>query len=137
MAAAAAAVTVTAANSQAAAAAARATPARRGPSHRLRTARPRLRAPRGVLLRGRRAAARRDGDDAGGGAGARPEAEEELDYAVFRFTLGIPGFDDADLPRVVGALVAAALTANHLLSQAPLPAPQARAELLGYALAAA
>lgn len=47
-----------------------------------------------------------------GGGGAL----DDLDVAVFRFTLGIPGFDDALIPRVVGILGAALLLVNHLLS---------------------
>ena len=51
---------------------------------------------------------------------------EEADVAVFRFTTGIPGFDDAQIPRVVGAAGAALLAANHFLGAgAPSPA-QAR-----------
>ena len=33
--------------------------------------------------------------------------------AVFRFTLGIPGFDDTYIPRVIGALGILVLFANH------------------------
>ena len=33
---------------------------------------------------------------------------------MFRFTLGIPGFDDEDVPRVGGALGAAGLFANRI-----------------------
>ena len=36
---------------------------------------------------------------------------------MFRFTLGIPGFNDALLPRLVGILGAALLVANHLSDQ--------------------
>lgn len=43
-------------------------------------------------------------------AGSR---QEDLDFAVFRFTLGIPGFNDDLIPRVVGLLAIALLTANH------------------------
>ena len=46
--------------------------------------------------------------------------------AVFRFTLGIPGFDDALIPRAVGALGAAALVANHVLGAGSPSAAQAR-----------
>lgn len=42
---------------------------------------------------------------------------EETDIAVFRFTLGIPGFDDALIPRVVGILGAALILLNHVLDQ--------------------
>ena len=39
-----------------------------------------------------------------------------LDIAVFRFTLGIPGFDDDLIPRFVGFLSAALLVGNHVLA---------------------
>jgi hypothetical protein len=39
--------------------------------------------------------------------------EDEDEFAIFRFTLGIPGFDDEDIPRVVGALGALGLCANR------------------------
>ncbi len=40
---------------------------------------------------------------------------EDTDIAVFRFTLGIPGFDDALIPRVVGLLGASLILLNHVL----------------------
>ena len=46
-------------------------------------------------------------------------AQQDDDFAVFRFTLGIPGFDDEDIPRVVGTVGAALLVANHLASSNP------------------
>ena len=61
---------------------------------------------------------------------------EDLEVAVFRFTLGIPGFDDALIPRVVGALGAALLVANHAFGGQPPPDAQVRAEALGLALSA-
>ena len=65
----------------------------------------------------------------------------DLDVAVFRFTLGIPGIDDSLVPRIVGALGAAGLAANHIFGGAAAsgaaPAAQARAEALGGFLAAA
>jgi hypothetical protein len=57
-----------------------------------------------------------------------------MDVAVFRFTLGIPGFEDRLVPRVVGAVGGALLALNHLLAASP-PESQARAEVLGAALA--
>ena len=60
---------------------------------------------------------------------------DDPDIAVFRFTLGIPGFDDALIPRVAGALGAALLVINHLLADGDPSAAQGRAELLGAALA--
>jgi hypothetical protein len=50
--------------------------------------------------------------------------DEELDVAVFRFTLGIPGFDDSNIPRVVGAAVAALVAINHVLGADPAPPAQ-------------
>ena len=49
---------------------------------------------------------------AGGGRGA----DDDVDVTVFRFTLGIAGFDDALIPRVVGVLGAALLLLNHIIS---------------------
>ena len=46
-------------------------------------------------------------------------AQQDDDFAVFRFTLGIPGFDDEDIPRVVGIVGAALLVVNHLASSNP------------------
>lgn len=48
----------------------------------------------------------------------RASAVEDVDIQVFRFTLGIPGFDDANIPRVVGFLGAALLALNHSASSA-------------------
>jgi hypothetical protein len=39
-----------------------------------------------------------------------------MDVAVFRFTLGIPGFEDRLIPRVVAGIGAALLAVNHILS---------------------
>jgi hypothetical protein len=50
--------------------------------------------------------------------------DEELDVAVFRFTLGIPGFDDSNIPRVIGAAVAALVAINHVLGGDPAPPAQ-------------
>ena len=47
----------------------------------------------------------------------------EPDLAVFRFTLGIPGFDDANIPRVIGVLCLLLLVLNHIFgSSSPAPA---------------
>jgi hypothetical protein len=48
--------------------------------------------------------------------------DDELDVAVFRFTLGIPGFDDSNIPRVVGAAVALLVAINHAVVADPPPA---------------
>jgi hypothetical protein len=61
---------------------------------------------------------------------------DDPDLAVFRFTLGIPGFDDALIPRVVGVAGAALLLLNHLLAEGSPSAAQGRAEALGAVLAA-
>jgi len=53
---------------------------------------------------------------------------------VFRFTLGIPGFPDENIPSAVGALGLAATAANHL-SAGYVPPGMARCEALGVALA--
>lgn len=59
---------------------------------------------------------------------------------MFSKSTGIPGFDDALIPRVVGGLGGALLAANHLLEfaggVAASPA-QGRTEALGLALAIA
>eukprot|EP00775_Hariotina_reticulata_P009832 gene9832-9991_t len=61
--------------------------------------------------------------------------DEDLDVAVFRFTLGIPGFDDSNIPRVVGAGIAALVAINHVLGAQPAPPAQVRAEFLDILLA--
>ena len=58
-----------------------------------------------------------------------------LDVAVFRFTLGIPGFDDALIPRVAGCVGAVLLLLNRLLERTPTPAAQERSEIIGLFLA--
>jgi hypothetical protein len=45
--------------------------------------------------------------------------QQEDEFAIFRFTLGIPGFEDEDIPKVVGLLGAALLVVNHLASANP------------------
>ncbi|CAK0734288.1 hypothetical protein CVIRNUC_000410 [Coccomyxa viridis] len=61
---------------------------------------------------------------------------DDAEIAVFRFTLGIPGFDDALIPRVVGSLGAALLIANHLSDPAQATDAQVRTECLGAVLSA-
>lgn len=46
---------------------------------------------------------------------------------MFRFTLGIPGFDDSNIPRVIGAAVAAMVAINHVLGGDPAPPAQVAA----------
>lgn len=55
---------------------------------------------------------------------------DEPDIAVFRFTLGIPGFDDADIPRILGWAAIALLTLNHILNDSPSDASQVRSFLV-------
>ncbi|KXZ41573.1 hypothetical protein GPECTOR_384g189 [Gonium pectorale] len=62
--------------------------------------------------------------------------DDEIDVAVFRFTLGIPGFDDRLVPRVVGGVIGALLLLNHVLGADPAPEAQLRSEWLGVLLAA-
>eukprot|EP00227_Mantoniella_beaufortii_P010768 CAMPEP_0197576934 /NCGR_PEP_ID=MMETSP1326-20131121/1751_1 /TAXON_ID=1155430 /ORGANISM="Genus nov. species nov., Strain RCC2288" /LENGTH=220 /DNA_ID=CAMNT_0043139917 /DNA_START=48 /DNA_END=707 /DNA_ORIENTATION=- len=89
-----------------------------------------------------RARSRRAGG--GGGGGGRRATQQQTvraavqddEFAIFRFTLGIPGFDDEDIPRVVGLIGASLLIANHLASKSP-PEAQARTELVGALLSAA
>jgi len=65
---------------------------------------------------------------------ARATAEDEDEFAIFRFTLGIPGFDDEDIPRVVGGLGGLALVANHLAAGAYGSEALHRSESVGIAL---
>ncbi len=47
-----------------------------------------------------------------------------MDVAVFRFTLGIPGFEDRLIPRVVGVIGLVLLGVNHILGAQPPPDAQ-------------
>lgn len=67
---------------------------------------------------------------------SKAAGETDVEVAVFRFTLGIPGFDDALIPRVVGFLCGGLLILNHALSEQTVSAPQARTEILGALLVA-
>jgi len=49
-----------------------------------------------------------------------------VDFAVFRFTLGIPGFNDDLIPRVIGFLGAALLVVNHVVAGASVTPAQVR-----------
>lgn len=60
--------------------------------------------------------------------------DDQLDVAVFRFTLGIPGFEDRFIPQVVGGVAGALLAFNHLITAQPIAVAQGRAELLCGAL---
>lgn len=50
--------------------------------------------------------------------------DEDVDVAVFRFTLGIPGFEDRMIPRVVGLAIGGLLLLNHVLGAQPTPEAQ-------------
>jgi hypothetical protein len=50
---------------------------------------------------------------------------------VFRFTLGIPGFDDSNIPRVIGTVVAALVALNHAIGFGNNPAPPAQVRCVG------
>lgn len=52
--------------------------------------------------------------------------DDEVDVAVFRFTLGIPGFEDRLVPRIVGAVGGLLLFINHVLGADPTPDVQVR-----------
>mmetsp|Transcript_12653 Transcript_12653/g.25401 ORF Transcript_12653/g.25401 Transcript_12653/m.25401 type:complete len:301 (-) Transcript_12653:1512-2414(-) len=62
-------------------------------------------------------------------------SNEDVELAVFRFTLGIPGFDDALIPRVVGVVGACLLVANHIISGESSGPSQTVTEVLGMVLA--
>ncbi|KAL3701356.1 hypothetical protein R1sor_019378 [Riccia sorocarpa] len=61
---------------------------------------------------------------------------ESLDIQVFRFTLGIPGFDDNDLPRLVGNLFGGLIILNHAASLSSVTPALLRSEVVGLLLAA-
>lgn len=50
--------------------------------------------------------------------------DDDIDVAVFRFTLGIPGFDDRLIPRYVGAVLGLLIVVNNLLGAQPPPEAQ-------------
>ncbi|KAL6770680.1 CCB2 [Auxenochlorella protothecoides x Auxenochlorella symbiontica] len=62
-------------------------------------------------------------------------ASKRRDVDMMRFTLGIPGFDDAQIPRIIGLAGGSLLIANHVLGSQPTPLAQTLAEVLGLALA--
>ncbi|KAL3132696.1 hypothetical protein ABBQ32_009206 [Trebouxia sp. C0010 RCD-2024] len=66
----------------------------------------------------------------------RAAEDGELELAVFRFTLGIPGFDDTYIPRVVGGFGLLLLLGNHLLGPDASAGAQTRSEVLAAVLAA-
>lgn len=62
-------------------------------------------------------------------------SNEDVELAVFRFTLGIPGFDDALIPRVMGVVGACLLILNHAISGQSSGSSQTVTEVLGMVLA--
>lgn len=50
--------------------------------------------------------------------------EDEEQFTVLRLTLGIPGFDEAQLPRVVAALCMTLILVNHTASSGEITAGQ-------------
>ena len=56
--------------------------------------------------------------------------DAEVELAVFRFTLGIPGFDDTYIPRVIGSLGILVLFANHFLGSTLVSDTQVRSCIL-------
>lgn len=59
----------------------------------------------------------------------------DVDLSVFRFTLGIPGFDESNLPRIIGIVFGLLLVLNHILSQNSVTPAQLRSEAVGLVLA--
>eukprot|EP00252_Welwitschia_mirabilis_P003490 TRINITY_DN13551_c0_g1_i1.p1 TRINITY_DN13551_c0_g1~~TRINITY_DN13551_c0_g1_i1.p1 ORF type:complete len:277 (+),score=27.47 TRINITY_DN13551_c0_g1_i1:51-833(+) len=55
----------------------------------------------------------------------------EVQLSVFRFTLGIPGFDESNLPRITGFAVGFLLVLNHVISQDSATPAQTRTEAIG------
>ncbi|KAK9798491.1 hypothetical protein WJX73_000682 [Symbiochloris irregularis] len=70
-------------------------------------------------------------------AAAEEAEDDEIDFAVLRITLGIPGFDERQLPRVVAFLCLSLLFANRFLSPGLSTPSQGRVEALAVFLAAA
>ncbi|GLJ44343.1 hypothetical protein SUGI_0928680 [Cryptomeria japonica] len=58
------------------------------------------------------------------------------DLSVFRFTLGIVGFDESYLPRIIGILFGFLLVLNHVSTQTSVTAAQLRSEFVGIFLVA-
>eukprot|EP01025_Chloroclados_australasicus_P010890 TRINITY_DN1460_c0_g4_i1.p1 TRINITY_DN1460_c0_g4~~TRINITY_DN1460_c0_g4_i1.p1 ORF type:complete len:324 (+),score=22.43 TRINITY_DN1460_c0_g4_i1:75-974(+) len=55
--------------------------------------------------------------------------EEDVDVSVFRFTLGIPGFEDRFLSRIIGGIGLVLMTINHLFG-AGVDEAQIRTEVI-------
>lgn len=65
---------------------------------------------------------------------SKNDGDQNIDVAVFRFTLGIPGFDDSNIPRLAGMASLALLLLNHALSSSTLALSST--ELVGSLLSA-
>ncbi|KAJ7567788.1 hypothetical protein O6H91_01G007000 [Diphasiastrum complanatum] len=63
------------------------------------------------------------------------DSSQDIDISVLRFTLGIPGFDDSELPRLLGLLLGTLLVLNHFLSPSTISSAQLRSEAVGVLLA--
>ncbi|CAI7840521.1 unnamed protein product [Closterium sp. NIES-53] len=96
-----------------------------------------------VGARGPEGVSARAAQGGGGGGSGGSDADEkrsggggldDLDFAVFRFTLGIPWLDDRDIPRVVGTLLGVALLTNHMLTPQPQLPAQTVSECVGVLL---
>ncbi|GJP85119.1 hypothetical protein CLOP_g15214 [Closterium sp. NIES-67] len=68
--------------------------------------------------------------DKGSGGGGL----DDIDFAVFRFTLGLSWLDDRDIPKVVGTLLGVALLTNHMLTPQPQLPAQTVSECVGVLL---
>eukprot|EP01026_Neomeris_dumetosa_P073478 TRINITY_DN7565_c0_g1_i7.p1 TRINITY_DN7565_c0_g1~~TRINITY_DN7565_c0_g1_i7.p1 ORF type:complete len:295 (-),score=38.42 TRINITY_DN7565_c0_g1_i7:125-1009(-) len=61
--------------------------------------------------------------------------DEDVDVAVFRFTLGIPGFEDRFIPRVIGTIILTLMLINHFFSGDYVDGAQIRTEVIVSVLA--
>ena len=59
-------------------------------------------------------------------APAEEQDGDEIDFAVLRMTLGIPGFDEKQLPTVVAALCVLLILANRQFSHSLVTQAQVR-----------
>ncbi|KAL4188192.1 hypothetical protein AMTRI_Chr09g22680 [Amborella trichopoda] len=62
--------------------------------------------------------------------------KQQLNLSVLRFTLGIPGFDESNLPRLLGSAFGFLLLLNHFLGVNSVTPAQLRSEVVGICLAA-
>uniref|UniRef100_A0A1D1Y9L1 Dihydroorotase n=1 Tax=Anthurium amnicola TaxID=1678845 RepID=A0A1D1Y9L1_9ARAE len=72
----------------------------------------------------------------GGSADGDQQQQQQLNFSVLRFTLGIPGLDESYLPRYIGLVFGSLVVLNHFLGSSDSPTPtQLRSEALGVCLA--